>query len=227
MIISGAFGLFRKDPVIAVGGYLTHNERFHLDTVGEDMEMVVRLERSMLEAKQPFSVLYSYNATCWTEIPETLPVLYRQRDRWQRGLIDVTHFHRRLFLNPNYKQIGLVAMPYFVVFELLGPLLEFQGYIMLLLAFLLGLLSQEIALLLFTASVLYGILISIASLIITVEDTQYFSAKDLCILVFFSVIENFGIRQLFSLWRVTGFFSSLRSAQTWGTMPRKGFTVSS
>ena len=227
MIISGAFGLFRKDPVIAVGGYLTHNERFHLDTVGEDMEMVVRLERSMLEAKQPFSVLYSYNANCWTEIPETLPVLYRQRDRWQRGLIDVTHFHRRMLLNPNYKQFGLIAMPYFVIFELLGPLLELQGYIMVLLAFLLGLLSQEIALLLFTASVLYGILISIASLIITVEDTQYFSAKDLCLLVFFSVIENFGVRQLCSLWRVTGFFSSLRSAQTWGTMPRKGFTVSS
>mgnify|MGYP003585306615 CR=1 FL=1 len=227
LIVSGAFGLFRKDRVIAVGGYLTHNERFQLDTVGEDMEMVVRLERFMLENKQPFSVLSSYNSNCWTEIPENLSVLYRQRDRWQRGLIDVIHFHRSMFLNPGYKQIGLIAMPYFVIFELLGPLLELQGYIMVILAFLLGLLSQEIAMLLFTASVLYGILVSIASLVITVEDTQYFSAKDLSILILYAIIENFGVRQLFSLWRITGFFSSLRSAQTWGSMPRKGFTVNS
>ena len=226
LIISGAFGLFRKDNVVEVGGYLTSKERYQLDTVGEDMELVVRLEHTLLERKKPFNILYAYNANCWTEVPESRQVLYRQRDRWQRGLIDVIHFHLTMLFNPRYKRIGLIAMPYFVIFELLGPLIEIQGYIMVVLAFFLGLLNQEIALLLFAASILYGIFISIASLIITVEDAQYFSAKELVILIFCAFIENFGTRQYFSLWRVTGFFNSLRSAQGWGSMPRKGFGVS-
>ena len=222
LIISGAFGLFRKDRVIQFGGYLTRSERFHLDTVGEDMELVVRLERSMLETEKPFAIFHSYSSNCWTEVPESLRVLYRQRDRWQRGLIDVIYFHRAMFLSPTYKGIGLLALPYFVLFELLGPLIETQGYIMVALAAWLGILNPEIALLLFAASVLYGIVVSIVSLAIAVEDNRYFSAKELLLLTLYAIAENFGIRQFLSFWRVTGFFSSLGSAQGWGIMPRKG-----
>ncbi len=227
LIISGAFGLFHKDRVVEIGGYLTSKERHQLDTVGEDMELVVRLEHTLMEQKKPFAVLYSYNANCWTEVPETLSVLYRQRDRWQRGLIDVIHFHLNMLLNPGFKRIGILAMPYFVIFELLGPLIEIQGYLMVILAFFLGLLNEDIALLLFAASIVYGIVISIASLIITVQDNQYFPTKGLFILILYAIAENFGVRQFFSLWRTTGFFSSLRSTQAWGSMPRKGFSVSS
>ena len=222
LIISGAFGLFRKDRIIEFGGYLTRSERFQLDTVGEDMELVVRLERSMLEANKPFAIFHSYSSNCWTEVPESLRVLYRQRDRWQRGLIDVIYFHRAMFLSPTYKGIGLLALPYFVLFELLGPLIETQGYIMVALAAWLGILNPEIALLLFAASVLYGIVVSIVSLAIAVEDNRYFSAKELLLLTLYAIAENFGIRQFLSFWRVTGFFSSLGSAQGWGIMPRKG-----
>ncbi len=225
MIISGAFGLFRKDRVLEVGGYLTSKERYGLDTVGEDMELVVRLERAMLEVKKPFKVLYSYNSNCWTEVPEHVAVLYRQRDRWQRGLIDVIHFHRTMFLNPSYGRIGLMAVPYFVIFELLGPLIECQGYIMVLLAAVLGIMNVELALLLFAASILYGMVISICSLIITVEDTKYFSTKEMLILMIYAVLENFAVRQIFSFWRVTGFFNSLRTSRGWGSIPRKGFTT--
>lgn len=225
MIISGAFGLFRKDRVLEIGGYLTSKERYGLDTVGEDMELVVRLERAMLEAKQPFKVLYSYNSNCWTEVPEQLSALYRQRDRWQRGLIDVLHFHHKMFFNPSYGRIGLFAVPYFVIFELFGPLLEFQGYIMVVLAAVLGIMNIEVVLLLFAASILYGVVISICSLIITAEDTQYFSTKEMLILVVYAVLENFVVRQTFSFWRITGFFNSLRSSRGWGLMPRKGFTT--
>lgn len=227
LIISGAFGLFYKDRVVEIGGYLTSKERYQLDTVGEDMELVVRLEHTLLEQKKPFAVMYSYNANCWTEVPEKLHVLYRQRDRWQRGLIDVIHFHLKMLLNPRFERIGILAMPYFVIFELLGPLIEIQGYLMVILAFFLGLLNEDIALLLFAASIVYGIVISIASLIITVQDNQYFPTKELFILILYAIAENFGIRQFFSLWRTTGFFNSLRSTQAWGSMPRKGFSVSS
>lgn len=227
LIISGAFGLFRKDRVLEVGGYLTSKERYGLDTVGEDMELVVRLERAMLEAKRPFKVLYSYNSNCWTEVPEHLSVLYRQRDRWQRGLIDVIHFHRKMFFNFSYGRIGLMAVPYFVIFELFGPLIEFQGYIMVILAAVLGIMNIEVALLLFATSILYGMVISICSLIITVEDTQYFSTKEILILMIYAVLENFIVRQTFSFWRITGFFNSLRTSRGWGAIPRKGFNTTS
>lgn len=223
LIISGAFGLFDKDRVFEVGGYLTSKERYGLDTVGEDMELVVRLERAMREAGKPYKVLYSYNSNCWTEVPETLGVLYRQRDRWQRGLIDVIHFHRKMFANADYGRLGFVAVPYFVIFELFGPLIEFQGYMMVVLAAILGIMNLEIALLLFAASLLYGVVISICSLIITVEDTQYFSTKEMFVLIIYAVIENFGIRQAVSFWRITGFFNALRASQSWGSMQRKGF----
>ncbi|HWP68839.1 MAG TPA: glycosyltransferase family 2 protein, partial [Rectinemataceae bacterium] len=122
LIISGAFGLFRKERVVSTGGYLTSNERYGKDTVGEDMELVVRIARLMREKKQKYRISYAYNANCWTEVPENINVLKRQRDRWHRGLIDIMFFHRKLIFNPSYGKMGLVGMPYFLIFEMIGPL---------------------------------------------------------------------------------------------------------
>ncbi len=224
LIISGAFGLFRKDRVIAIGGYLTSSERFRKDTVGEDMELVVRLTRSLGEQKVAHKIFYSYNANCWTEVPEHLTVLLRQRDRWQRGLLDILSFHRRMIFNPGHGATGLIAMPYFLIFEMVGPLIEAQGFIAVLLAAMLGLLNVEIALLLFLGSVLMGVTVSVYSLLIAEQEINYFSRREISLLVLVAVLENFGIRQLMSLWRISGYVNSLRAPQGWGKMPRKGFT---
>ena len=223
LIISGAFGLFNKDRVVEVGGYLTSSERFKTDTVGEDMELVVRLNRHMLEQKLPYGILYAYNANCWTEVPETVKILHRQRDRWQRGLIDIMFFHRIMQVNPRYGRIGLVAMPYYFVFELLGPFIEIQGYIMVALAFFLGLLNLNLALLLFIATILFGLLVSIFALAIAEKDNDYFPGPYMTTMLFYAFLENFGVRQYISFWRITGFFSALRQTTTWGKMERKGF----
>lgn len=223
LIISGAFGLFNKDRVVEVGGYLTHSERYEKDTVGEDMELVVRLTRYMLEKKLPFSILYSFNANCWTEVPDTMSVLHRQRDRWQRGLIDILYFHRTMQLNPRYGRIGLVSMPYFFLFELLGPFWEIQGYIAVVIALFLGLIDPKLALLLFIATILLGMLVSIFALAISGKENDYFPGPYLTTMLLYAVLENFGVRQLLSFWRVTGFFSALRQTADWGNMERKGF----
>ncbi|MDA3822985.1 MAG: glycosyltransferase family 2 protein, partial [Bacteroidales bacterium] len=102
LIISGAFGIFERERIIKTGGYLTKSGKYHKDTVGEDMELVVRISRQMREAKIPYSVDYAFNSNCWTEVPETWKALHRQRDRWHRGLIDIILFHRRLIANPKY-----------------------------------------------------------------------------------------------------------------------------
>lgn len=223
LIISGAFGLFRKERVVAVGGYLTSSGKYQKDTVGEDMELVVRIARHMHESKHSYRISYAFNANCWTEVPETMSSLQKQRNRWQRGLIDIMYFHRKLIFNPWYKLMGMVSMPYYLIFEMIGPLFEVQGYLMVAIAALLGMLSTRLALLLFFASVLMGILISVTSVKIAEKLNVYFNYKDTLKLVGTAIIENFGPRQLFSTWRVIGFVRAMQKPQGWQKFERKGF----
>lgn len=222
LIISGAFGLFRKDRVIGIGGYLTEKGQYKKDTVGEDMELVVRISRLMHEAKSPFKVLYSFNANCWTEVPEDLKSLRSQRYRWHRGLIDILYFHRSMLFNKNYKKTGMFAMPYFLLFEAIGPMIEIQGYIMVVLAAVLGILDSKIALLLFISTIFMGIIVSLSALLIAEKENQYFKMGDLLRLISFAIIENFGPRQLISFWRILGQFSIIFGQGGWGQIKRKG-----
>ncbi|MDO9492967.1 glycosyltransferase family 2 protein [Acetobacterium sp.] len=224
LIISGAFGLFRKERLINVGGYLTSSGKYKTDTVGEDMELVVRISRQMKEDKRPFRILYAYNANCWTEVPEDIKTLKKQRYRWHRGLIEILTFHRKMMFNPSYGRIGIIAMPYFYIFEMLGPLFEIQGYLMVLLSVFLGIFNAEIAIILFISMVLMGILVSVSSLLISEKNGQNFSRKELWILVFYAIIENFGVRQFFSLWRFGGYINMFRKPVGWQKADRKGFS---
>ena len=224
LIISGAFGLFRKERIINIGGYLTSSGIYHKDTVGEDMELVVRIAKKMKEEKQEFRILYAYNANCWTEVPEDLKSLKKQRYRWHRGLIEILTYHKNMISNPLYGKVGLIAMPYFSIFEMLGPLFEIQGYAMVVAAFFLGLLNIEIALLLFVSSVLMGILISTASLHIAEKNDNYFSTRELLLLILYATVENFGIRQYFNIWRFKGFTNMLKKPAGWQKLERKGFS---
>lgn len=223
LIISGAFGLFQKDRVIESGGYLTSSGQYRRDTVGEDMELVVRLKRMMIERKRHFRIGYAVNANCWTEVPEKIKNLKSQRHRWHRGLLDILYFHRKMLANPRYGRIGLIAMPYFMIFEAIGPLIEIQGYLLVVVAYFLGVLSIEIALLLFLTTVLIGVVISVSALIIAEKEQKNYSLKDLFVLILFAVIENFGPRQFFSLLRVGGSISMLKKPQGWGKFERQGF----
>lgn len=227
LIISGAFGLFRKDRIVEIGGYLTSSGILAKDTVGEDMELVVRLKRSLLERGIPHKVQYAFNANCWTEVPESMGILHRQRDRWHRGLIDILYFHRRMFGNPRYGRIGTAVFPYFLLFEVVGPLVETLGWLMVAAAAVWGLLNPPMVLLLFFATVLMGVGTSVCSLLIAEHDRETFPLRDLAILLAFAVIENFGFRQLVSFWRVVGYFSSMRRPKGWGKMVRKGFAKKS
>ncbi|MBN1982231.1 MAG: glycosyltransferase family 2 protein, partial [Chitinivibrionales bacterium] len=223
LIISGAFGLFARKRLIEIGGYLTQSGIYKRDTVGEDMELVVRLTRHMRQFRLPYRINYSHNANCWTEVPEKWSTLLRQRDRWHRGLIDILTLHRQMFFNRSYGSSGLIAYPYFIIFEMLGPWIELQGYCMVAGAAVFGLLNGSIALLLFFSSICMGTFVSAASLIIAQQELTYFRLKELLKLIAFSIIENFGFRQIMSFWRVVGYINMLRARHSWGAMERKGF----
>ena len=223
LIISGAFGLFRKERVVSIGGYLTSSGEYERDTVGENMELIVRISRFMNELKQSYKICYSFNANCWTQVPEDLKSLKKQRYRWHRGLVEILTFHRKMLFNPRYGRTGMIAIPYYFIFELMGPLIEVQGYLMVILALILGLMNAQLALLLFVATVLMGILISVSSLVIEESDADRFSLKDLLTLILYAVMENFGPKQLISFWRVSGFMNMLKKPGGWDKAVRKSF----
>jgi cellulose synthase/poly-beta-1,6-N-acetylglucosamine synthase-like glycosyltransferase len=222
LIISGAFGLFHRRRVVDAHGYLTRSEHYLKDTVGEDMELVVRLTRGLRENATPFAVQYAYDANCWTEVPERMKVLSRQRDRWQRGLLDILSFHSRMIGNPRYGPTGLIGFPYFLLFEVLGPWFEIEGHLVLIASLALGAIGLPLFLLLFTATVLLGLLVSIISLIIAENRRDYFPLRDKLLLLLYVLLENFGFRQLMSVLRVRGFLRLLARVGGWGQMERRG-----
>ncbi len=228
LIISGAFGLFKRERLLEIGGYLTSSERFKKDTVGEDMELVVRLSRNMREKKIPYRIQHTYNANCWTEVPEDFSILKKQRDRWHRGLIDIIFFHRKLLFNPSYGALGLVSFPYFFIFEVVGPFFELFGYFALVSQIAFGMMDYPIAILIFSANILMGIIISLTGLLISRwhEHTNCFSGHDTMVLMLYAFLENFGVRQVISLWRVGGYINSMRKPKGWGKIVRKGFSQS-
>lgn len=217
LIVSGAFGLFRRDAVIAVGGYRT-------DTVGEDFELVVRLHRVWREARQPYRIVHVADPVCWTEAPEKARYLRRQRRRWHRGCLETLLIHRRMLMNPRYGAVGLVALPAMLVFEVLGPMIELSGYVVSAAALLAGRLSLVGFLLFLALSVLYGLLLTLGG--IALEDASVSPRAtwmDLRRVLLFSLGESLGYRQLMLFWRMEGFWQLIRKAE-WGAMERKGFS---
>jgi cellulose synthase/poly-beta-1,6-N-acetylglucosamine synthase-like glycosyltransferase len=219
LIISGAFGVFRRDLVVAVGGYAT-------DTVGEDMELVVRLHRHCRERAIPYRIGFVPDPVAWTECPATMRVLARQRDRWQRGLIETLTRHRTMLFNPRYGRVGMLAYPYFFFLEMLSPVIEVVGYVSFATAVALGRATT-----LYTAAFLllaFGLGVGLSLAAVALEELgfrRYPRWKDLLHLLWLGVAENFGYRQLTTWWRLRGTISFLRKARMWGRMERRGFEV--
>ena len=218
LIISGAFGVFRKEIVLAVGGY-KH------DTVGEDMELVVRMHRYCCERKIDHRVEFVPDPVCWTEAPESLKVLGRQRNRWHRGLLDTLLIHRKMLFNPTYGVLGWLAFPYFLFIELLGPVLEAIGYIAVITGFFLGIINIQMFILFFIVSVIYGVMFSVGAVVLEeISFRRYPRMQDLITLLLLGIVENFGYRQITVWWRVKAFWDYFRGVKSWGTMTRVGFT---
>jgi cellulose synthase/poly-beta-1,6-N-acetylglucosamine synthase-like glycosyltransferase len=216
LVISGAFGLFDKRAAVQAGGYAT-------DTVGEDMELVVRMHRHLRDRKQRYRIGFVPDPICWTEVPESLRVLRRQRTRWQRGLIDTLWRHRGMMGRPRYGMVGLVALPGFAMFEMLSPVVELSSYLLVPVLLLLGYVDLSYAVLFLAVSILYSILISVLAVLLEdITFRRYPSPWDMAVLVVAAVVEHLGYRQLTVWWRVRAFWEFWRGDLSWGAMERRG-----
>jgi cellulose synthase/poly-beta-1,6-N-acetylglucosamine synthase-like glycosyltransferase len=217
LVVSGAFGLFRRDALITAGGYA--------NTVGEDVELVVRLRHHRRAEGRPTGVHFVPDPIAWTEAPETLRTLGRQRERWHRGLTDALWRHRTMMFNPRYGTLGLVVVPLFLGIEWLAPVAELFGAVALVAGLALGAVNVSFALALFLVALGFSVLLS--TLAILLEELTYSRYKrnsDRVALLLASFAENIGYRQLTVIWRLRGIVNYLRGRTSWGDMPRRGFT---
>jgi cellulose synthase/poly-beta-1,6-N-acetylglucosamine synthase-like glycosyltransferase len=219
LIVSGAFGVFKRAPVVDAGGYAT-------DTVGEDMELIVRLHRHCRDAGIPYRVHFVPDPVAWTECPESVAVLARQRDRWQRGLFQSLTRHTGMLLNPRYGRVGMIAFPYFFFLEMLGPVIELLGYFAFAVTVIAGRTDWLFVAAFFGVAVVLGSVLSLSAVALEeLSFRRYPRVSDLLRLFGLAALENVGYRQLNAWWRVRGTISALRGLQGWGRMTRKGFAV--
>jgi cellulose synthase/poly-beta-1,6-N-acetylglucosamine synthase-like glycosyltransferase len=218
LIISGAFGLFLKRAVIEAGGYSSK-------TVCEDMELVVRLHRVARENRRVAKAIFVPDPVCWTQVPTDMRSLTAQRDRWQRGLLESILMHWKMFMNPSYGSVGLLGMPFYVLFEALGPVVETFGYLMLPILWVTGMIDTQFFILFFVFAVLYSIMLSVLALII--DDLlfqRYDRASDLGKMILGSILEYFGYRQILSFYRARAFLTVLLRRKSWGRIQRTAFS---
>jgi cellulose synthase/poly-beta-1,6-N-acetylglucosamine synthase-like glycosyltransferase len=219
LIISGAFGLFRRDAVIEAGGYDTN-------TVGEDAELVLRLYRTRADQGRRCRITFFPDPICWTEAPATLRALTRQRDRWQRGLIEMLRKHQGMIGRRRYGAVGMVALPYFIIFEAFGPLFEALGYLAFALTIAVGIGTPIYTAMFLGLSITYGLILSFATVLMEERAFQRYPGwRDLSRLTCMAIIENLGYRQYLSLIRVRGWWTYLRGNSEWGEMTRTGFAA--
>ena len=217
LIISGAFGVYKKQAVIEIGGYSS-------DTDTQDLDLVIRLHRHMRRKGKKYRVVFVPDSVCWTEVPPRLDDLRRQRNRWHRGLIQTLWANRGVMFNPRYGTLGMLAFPHAFLFEMLGPFVETLGYLAVILSFALGILDLEFFLLFLAVAILYGIFLSITAVLLEeLSLRRYPGWVDLSKLLVFSVVENFGYRQLLSLFKVKAFWDVTRRRRQWRVMEGDGF----
>ena len=217
LVISGAFGLFRKDYLHAIGGY-------RVTSVVEDLDLVVRLHRYLRQKRIRYEIPSIPDPVAWTEVPESGRILSRQRERWHRGLIAAMWLYKGLLGNPRYGRVGLVAMPFFAFGEMLAPLVEVTGYVATAAGLALHVVDVPFALLFVTVAWGYGMLLSLWAVVLEeVSFRRYRRFGDLLRLIIYATLENFGYRQRTVWWRLKAFWSVFRQKHAWGEMVRKGF----
>ena len=217
LLISGALGMFDRETVIKCGGY-------SIDTVGEDMELVVRMRRYMAEKGEPYEVTYIPDPLCWTEVPSSLKILRRQRNRWTRGTVETLFDHKKIFFRRKYGKFGMLGYPYWFFFEWLAPIIEFFALSFFIIYAIFGSPNWPFVLLLFGFVYTFAVSLSVwAVLFEEMTFHKYERKRDVLKLIGTAFLEPFLFHPLTVAWAIRGNFDYLRGKKGWGKMDREGF----
>lgn len=216
--ISGAFGIFRRSALLEVGG-------LRADTVGEDLELTIRLHRHYRDKGVPYRLEFLIDPVCWTQVPEDAKTLRGQRDRWHRGLWETLWLHRDMLFRRRYGRIGSLALPYLWFVEGITPVMEVLGYLLIIVLAAMGDLDAPFVAAYLALTVFYGMLVGLASA--ALDQTLPNSPKSLgdrFRLLVAVLTENLGYRQWLAVVRVVAMFRIRSSRGKWGAMTRKQFS---
>ena len=217
LIISGAFGMFRKEIVIEAGG-------FKSDSMGEDMELIVRMHRILREQNKDYRIAFLPDPVAWTEVPEDFRTLMNQRIRWQQGLAESLFKNLGLMFSRHPSFVGWLAFPFMLIFELFGPVIEVTGYVLMIVFYITGYISWEVFVVFLFASIGLGLLLTLSSLLLEEMSFHiYDKPKQLAWIMFGVVLESLLYKQINSIWRLIGLLRWLTGNKgKWGTMRRVG-----
>lgn len=215
LIISGAFGLFKKETVIAVGGY-------NASTMGEDMELVVKLHEYCLMSEVPYRIRYASDAVCWSQAPEELRDLCKQRKRWHIGLFQSLWLHKSMFANKEFGAVSWVSYFYFLLYELLSPFIEVFGLFSMVLAFFLDLINIPFMLLFFAIYAVYGAVLTLTAFFARVYTAELkMTPRDVLKAVVLCLFELVILRFILAWVRMAAFLGYKKKKQSWGRIERK------
>ena len=221
LIISGAFGMFNRKRALAVGGYDTN-------TVGEDLEIVVRMRRYMHDVeKKKYCVSFIPDPICWTEVPESLRILSRQRKRWTRGAIETIRKHKSIFMNPQYKVSGLVSFPNLVLFEWLAPIIQLIGFGYVIFMTIFGLINTQTFLILLLFVISFALMYSFFGVFYEAYTYNKYKGTGYLlkafVVAFFETLMYQPLNMYFAIIGNYDSFFRKKTKNKWGDMTRKGF----
>lgn len=219
LIISGAFGLFKKDTVIAAGGY-DHS------TMGEDMELVVKLHEYCVLNDIPYCIKYATDAICWSQAPERLRDLCKQRKRWHLGLFQSMWKHRIMLFNPKFGAVGIISYFYFLVYELLSPFIEIFGVASMIVAFAVDLINVPFMLLFFLIYAIFGCVLTLTAFFARTQTIDLeISVGDVVKAVLLCFFEICVLRFVLAFVRATAFVGYKKKKLNWGRIERKKINI--
>ena len=219
LIISGAFGLFKKDTVIAAGGY-DHS------TMGEDMELVVKLHEYCVLNDIPYCIKYATDAICWSQAPERLRDLCKQRKRWHLGLFQSMWKHRIMLFNPKFGAVGIISCFYFLIYELLSPFIEIFGVASMIIAFAVDLINVPFMLLFFLIYAIFGCVLTLTAFFARTQTIDLeISVGDVAKAVLLCFFEICVLRFVLAFVRATAFVGYKKKKLNWGRIERKKINI--
>lgn len=214
LLVSGAFGMFRRDVVVALGGFAT-------GTLGEDMEMTMRIHHALRPVIKDARVDFAADAVCWTEVPTSMHALRTQRIRWHTGLLDNLRMHKAMFLNPRFGAAGTFGMPYLLLFEALEPLVEVVGFAIVVTLVILHAENWTYVVAFFLIATLSGEVMSATALLVEEIGFRRYRALDLLRLTAWGMVESVWFRPPMAWWRLRATLNALLGRRPgWGTIPR-------
>jgi cellulose synthase/poly-beta-1,6-N-acetylglucosamine synthase-like glycosyltransferase len=200
-IVSGACGLWRKEVLIACGGFRT-------DTIWEDMEMTMRVHNYCISTGRPYRVAFTPYPVCWTDVPATLGALYNQRKGWHRHLCECVTIHRRMLFGDG-GFFSWMTMPYFVFFEWLAPVVVPIGVAFAVIGGVLHILDVRAQIWLLALVFMLAVFGSLVSILLDEISFAAYGLSDVWDLFVVALLENFGYRQFVLVANLAGFLAWL------------------